>query len=74
MGMDSQTNEQPSEEALLELGFGPDPPAAVVAPTEELSEPLPADQANSAASEEDQLEADLEMIRRSFPPAPRRSW
>ena len=27
MGMDSQTNEQPSEEALLELGFGPDPPA-----------------------------------------------
>src|SRR5437016_3094135 len=27
MGMDSQTNEQPSEQALLELGFGPDPPA-----------------------------------------------
>src|SRR5215208_7099752 len=26
MGMDSQTNQQPSEEALLELGFGPDPP------------------------------------------------
>src|SRR6266566_5904669 len=27
MGMDSQTNEQASEQALLELGFGPDPPA-----------------------------------------------
>ena len=27
MGMESQTNEQPSEQALLELGFGPDPPA-----------------------------------------------
>ena len=28
MGMESQTNEQPGEQALLELGFGPDPPAA----------------------------------------------
>src|SRR5437667_2885639 len=31
MGMESQVNEQPSEQALLELGFGPDPPAEVLA-------------------------------------------
>src|SRR3954471_22558152 len=28
MGMESQTSEQPGEQALLELGFGPDPPAS----------------------------------------------
>src|SRR5689334_21715513 len=28
MGMQSQTNEQPGEQAMLVLGFGPDPPAA----------------------------------------------
>src|SRR5215208_915986 len=30
MGMESQTSEQPSQEALLELGFGPDPPAELI--------------------------------------------
>src|SRR2546423_840465 len=43
MGMESQTNQQPSEQALLELGFGPDPPAAGEACDERSDQPLAAD-------------------------------
>src|SRR5689334_9559606 len=43
MGMESQTNEQPSEQALLELGFGPDPPAVEEPPGEQSDPALVAD-------------------------------
>jgi hypothetical protein len=58
--MDSQTNEQPSEQALLELGFGPDPPAAVpvadIAPLE-LSAELSADDSAGADDSADDADA-----------------
>jgi len=70
MGTESQTNEQPGEEALLELGFGPDPPSADLRDQLCLDAPeLGADLASDAtcedakaddASEADSLESAIE--------------
>src|SRR6267142_14036 len=56
MGMESQTREQPSEQALLELGFGPDPPA-----TDSSPEAMP-DALTDQASLEEAFEADPALV------------
>jgi hypothetical protein len=49
--MESQTHEQPGEQALLELGFGPDPPA----------QPSPCESTDEAALEA-AIEADPALV------------
>src|SRR5256886_1885189 len=56
MGMESQINEQPSEQALLELGFGPDPPGTEETPGEATNQSLGQD-----ALEED-FESDPSLV------------
>src|SRR4051794_7826373 len=62
MGMDSQTSEQPGEEALLELGFGPDPPSAdpIDSSTADAFDGLTDAAAEAKAEPDGSLESDIE--------------